>query len=83
MTSGGGTPSTWAPEVAAGKDSDKYKSADWWSIGIVIYQMMYQRAPFDAILTKEKDETDKEFSDRTRKVYQDRLKGNYKKEDGV
>ena len=55
MTSGGGTPSTWAPEVAAGKE--KYKSADWWSIGVVIYQMMYQKTPFDAVLEKNADET--------------------------
>jgi serine/threonine protein kinase len=59
LKSGGGTPSTWAPEVAAGKD--RYKSADWWSIGIVIYQMMYQKSPFDAVLTREKDETDELF----------------------
>jgi serine/threonine protein kinase len=35
ITRGGGTPSTWAPEVASKKPFNC--SADWWSIGIVIY----------------------------------------------
>lgn len=35
ITRGGGTPSTWAPEVASKQPFNC--SADWWSIGIVIY----------------------------------------------
>ena len=45
-----GTPSYWAPEVV-GKDGQKSNydhSADWWSIGIIFYELMYQRKPFDS-----------------------------------
>ena len=33
-----GTPTTWAPEVI--KKEDYRMMPDWWSVGIVIYQLM-------------------------------------------
>lgn len=73
ITRGGGTPSTWAPEVASKKAFNC--SADWWSIGIVIYQLMFQRSPFDnASLTKGAGEDKAAFTKKSRDQYQARLK---------
>lgn len=47
---GCGTQTTWAPEVAARKESKL--SADWWSVGIVLYQLMYMRTPFESVTLK-------------------------------
>jgi len=59
ITRGGGTPSTWAPEVAKKGDKQIYLSADWWSVGTVIYQLMYQKSPCEKVLTD--DGTDVEY----------------------
>ena len=81
ITRGGGTPSTWAPEVASKQPFNC--SADWWSVGIVIYQLMYQRSPFDCPSEKEDDsikdkkERKAELTKRMRDIYQARLKGDY------
>lgn len=39
-----GTPEYVAPEVIAGGGYDK--AADWWSLGILTYEMMYGLPPF-------------------------------------
>ena len=40
-----GTPTTWAPEVI---DCKEYRMMpDWWSVGIIIYQFMCHRTPFE------------------------------------
>jgi len=67
-----GTASTWAPEVAK---KEKYDlSADWWSVGIVIYQLMYQRNPFDVmVLEKKENEKDEDLITRKREESQKRL----------
>jgi len=73
-----GTPSTWAPEVAKIRAKMEVPvagvSADWWSVGIVIYQMMYMKSPFDD-LSKIKDGEEKDaYATRRRDNYQNRLK---------
>ena len=40
-----GTPATQAPETHTGKYN---KKADLWSIGIIIYQLLYKKLPFNA-----------------------------------
>lgn len=39
-----GTPQYLAPEVLAGKGYDR--QADWWSLGILTYQMIFGLPPF-------------------------------------
>ena len=40
-----GTPIFMAPEVAAGKPY--LTSPDWWSVGIIIYQLMNKKSPYE------------------------------------
>jgi serine/threonine protein kinase len=48
-----GTPSTWAPEVIK---KEKYRMMpDWWSVGIILYEMMCKRKPFDLPKMENKD----------------------------
>ena len=51
---GGGTVTTMSPEVSSNPTKPFDCSADWWSVGVVIYQLMYQKSPFDC-LTKQPD----------------------------
>ena len=47
QTKGVGSPLTQAPEILLGENHYNYK-VDLWSIGIIIYQLLYKRAiPFD------------------------------------
>lgn len=39
-----GTPEYLSPEIISNKGC--YKSTDWWSIGILCYEMMYSLPPF-------------------------------------
>ena len=39
-----GTPEYLAPEVVAGKGYNK--AADWWSLGILAYEMLFSMPPF-------------------------------------
>ena len=40
-----GTPITMAPEVIMGKD---YRlGPDWWSVGVIIYQLMNKKSPYE------------------------------------
>ena len=40
-----GTPATQAPETHTGKYN---KKADLWSIGVIIYQLLYKKLPFSS-----------------------------------
>ncbi|XP_035828559.1 atypical protein kinase C isoform X1 [Aplysia californica] len=42
-----GTPNYIAPEVLRGEDYDF--SVDWWALGVLMYEMLAGRSPFDAV----------------------------------
>ena len=47
-----GTPVTMAPEILLGKVYDK--KCDLWSIGVIIYQMVFGKYPFPAKVYNQK-----------------------------
>lgn len=42
-----GTPNYIAPEILRGEDYDY--SVDWWALGVLMYEMMAGRSPFDIV----------------------------------
>jgi len=42
-----GTPNYIAPEILRGEDYDF--SVDWWALGVLMYEMMAGRSPFDIV----------------------------------
>ena len=43
-----GTPITMAPELLINKESSYNSKADLWSIGVVMYQLLFGKTPFEA-----------------------------------
>ena len=43
-----GTPITMAPELLMSKESSYTNKADLWSIGVVFYQLLFGKNPFDS-----------------------------------
>lgn len=60
---GCGTPTTIAPELLR---NEEYRlMPDWWSVGIVIYEMMCKRKPFEVPALPSDDAGRKELRRRT------------------
>ena len=46
---------------------------DWWSVGIIIYELMYQRKPFDQENTKPIGLDKKEWAKQKKEIYLENL----------
>lgn len=57
-----GTPLTMAPELLNSNGNSYTNKADLWSIGVVFYQMLYGKTPFDARNYKDLQKKVKEYS---------------------
>lgn len=57
-----GTPLTMAPELLNSTGNSYTNKADLWSIGVVFYQMLYGKTPFDAANYKDLQKKVKEYS---------------------
>ena len=57
-----GTPLTMAPELLNSNGNSYTSKADLWSIGVVFYQMLYGKTPFDAKNYKDLQKKVKEYS---------------------
>lgn len=57
-----GTPLTMAPELLNSNGNSYTNKADLWSIGVVFYQMLYGKTPFDAKNYKDLQKKVKEYS---------------------
>jgi polo-like kinase 1 len=47
-----GTPNYLAPEILESQDGHSYE-VDYWSIGIILYTMLYGRPPFESVEVKQ------------------------------
>lgn len=67
-----GTPTTWAPEVI---QNQKYRMMpDWWSVGVILYQFMCKRSPFDLPKMENNDKLDeKEWAAEQSKINNKRI----------
>jgi len=42
-----GTPPYMAPEMISSNNSEYDRMVDWWALGIMIFEMVYGKLPFD------------------------------------
>ena len=53
-----GTPNYIAPEILRGEDYSF--SVDWWALGVLLYEMLAGRSPFDVVGASENHDTNTE-----------------------
>lgn len=54
-----GTPNYIAPEILRGEDYDF--SVDWWALGVLMFEMLAGRSPFDIVGTENPDQNTEDY----------------------
>ncbi|XP_071841171.1 protein kinase C iota type-like isoform X2 [Apostichopus japonicus] len=54
-----GTPNYIAPEILRGEDYDY--SVDWWALGVLMFEMLAGRSPFDIVGTENPDQNTEDY----------------------